>query len=316
MIIVTGGTGFIGSNIVKALNDKGINEILVVDDLTDGVKFKNLSDCQIADYMDKDDFLERIKQKSTFNFHIKAIFHQGACSDTTEWNGKFMMNTNYGYSCSLLNFCIQQTIPFIYASSAAVYGNGSVFKEELQFEKPLNIYGYSKFLFDQYVRRILPKVSSQVVGTRYFNVYGPREFHKGPMASVAFHNYNQIQNEGFVKLFEGHDGYGNGEQRRDFVYVGDVAAVNLWFMDNPHVSGIFNVGTGRSQTFKELSTAVIEWSQKGRIEYISFPEHLKGRYQSFTEADISKLRKAGYEEKFKSVEEGVKEYLDWLAKQD
>ncbi len=313
MIIVTGGAGFIGSNIVKALNDKGEENILVVDDLRDGIKFKNLVDCKIADYLDKNDFLNRVKSNFKLgNNKIKAIFHQGACSDTTEWNGQYMLENNYEYSKVLLHYCLQYEISFIYASSAAVYGNGSEFKEELQFEKPLNVYGYSKFLFDQYVRKLMPTLTSQVVGTRYFNVYGPNEFHKGAMASVALHNHNQIKNEGLVKLFEGYEGYGNGEQRRDFIYVGDVAQVNLWFMDNANIKGIFNVGTGRSQTFNDVSNAIIQWHNKGRIEYISFPEHLKGRYQSFTEANISALRAVGYTEKFKTVEEGVKLYLDWL----
>jgi len=312
MIIVTGGAGFIGSNIVKALNNKGIDDILVVDDLTDGRKFKNIVDCQIADYLDKDEFIEQVMDGEDFAGKIEAVYHEGACSDTTEWNGQFMMDNNYEYSKILLDYCLERKIPFIYASSAAVYGGGSVFEENAQCEKPLNVYGYSKFLFDQYVRKLMPTVSSQVVGTRYFNVYGPREFHKDTMASVAFHNHNQIQKEGVVKLFEGYDGYGDGEQSRDFVYVGDVAAVNLWFMDNPQVSGIFNIGTGRSQSFKEVSNAVIDWHKKGRIEFIPFPEHLKGRYQSFTEANITALRNAGYEADFKTVSEGVKAYLDWL----
>lgn len=310
MIVVTGGAGFIGSNIVKGLNARGIENILVVDDLSDGTKFKNIVDCKILDYLDKEIFLQKINHKSLHS--IKHIFHQGACSDTTEWNGQFMMQTNYEYSKQLLHYCLDNSISFICASSAAVYGGGNVFKEEPVYEKPLNMYGYSKFLFDQYVRTLLPRVSSQVVGTRYFNVYGPREFHKGSMASVALHNHHQIQKEGVVRLFQGCDGYGDGEQRRDFIYVDDVVKVNLWLWDNSHVKGIFNVGTGRSQTFNDVSKAVIHWHQKGEIEYIPFPEHLKGRYQSFTEADISLLRKAGYAEPFKTVEEGVKEYLDWL----
>lgn len=312
MIIVTGGAGFIGSNIVKALNDKGAENIIVVDDLTDGMQFKNLADCKIADYLDKDDFLNRLKANDYFHDKITAVFHEGACADTTETNGKYMLENNYEYSKILLHYCLRQEIPYIYASSAAVYGGGAVFKEELQYEKPLNVYGYSKFLFDQYVRKLLPTANSQIVGTRYFNVYGPRECHKKTMASVAFHNHHQIQQSGTVKLFEGCAGYGNGEQRRDFVYVGDVAQVNLWFMEHRNVSGIFNVGTGNSQTFNELSQAVINWHNKGKIEYIPFPEHLKGKYQSFTEANISALRAVGYHEKFKTVEEGVPLYLDWL----
>lgn len=312
MIIVTGGSGFIGSNIVKQLNIEGIKDILVVDDLTDGKKFKNLVDCEILDYLDKDHFLELIKNRKNLHEKISCIFHQGACSTTTEWNGKFMMQNNYEYSKELLDYCRTHNISFIYASSAATYGAGKIFKEELAYEKPLNVYGYSKFLFDQYVRRILPTTNSQIVGLRYFNVYGPRETHKGSMASVAFHNHNQIMSEGVVRLFEGCDGFTAGEQRRDFIYVADVAAVNLWFKNSPSKSGIFNLGTGRAQSFNEVSQAVIDWHKKGKIEYIPFPENLKGRYQSFTEADISALRQAGYTQSFKTVAEGVKDYLDWL----
>jgi ADP-L-glycero-D-manno-heptose 6-epimerase len=311
MIIVTGGAGFIGSNIVKGLNERGITEVIVVDDLQDGTKFKNFADCDIADYLDKDDFLNRIQAGHDFG-EVTAVFHEGACSTTTEWDGRFMMQNNYEYSKILLHYCLDNRIQYLYASSAAVYGSSAVFKEELQYEAPLNVYGYSKFQFDQYVRRLQADFTSQVVGFRYFNVYGPREQHKGSMSSVAFHVNNQINENGFAKLFEGCDGYGNGEQRRDFVYVGDAVEVNLWFMDHPEKSGIFNLGTGRSQTFNDVAKAVIQYYGRGEIKYIPFPEHLKGRYQSFTEADISALRAAGYEAPFKSVEEGVHAYLDWL----
>lgn len=312
MIIVTGGAGFIGSNIVKALNKKGKADILVVDDLKDGRKFKNIVGCNIMDYLDKDEFLTQLKSNVSFADKVKIIFHQGACSDTTEWNGKFMMENNYDYSKTLLQYCLNREIALIYASSAAVYGAGSVFKESVDYEKPLNMYGYSKFLFDQYVRRWLPKASSQIVGTRYFNVYGPGESHKGAMASVVFHHHEQMQKEGVVKLFEGYAGFKEGEQRRDFIYVDDVVDVNLWLMENPQIKGIYNVGTGRSQTFNEVGRAVIAWHQKGRIQYIPFPENLKTCYQSYTEADITTLRQVGYEGKFKTVEEGVKNYLSSL----
>lgn len=314
MIIVTGGAGFIGSNIVKALNDRGETDILVVDNLTNGVKFKNIADCEIADYMDKEEFIERINKGESFAKKVDAIFHEGACSATTEWDGKFMMKNNYEYTKSLLHYCQERNISYLYASSASVYGGGSVFKESREFEEPLNMYAYSKFLFDQYVRRRQSEFKSQVVGFRYFNVYGPREQHKDSMSSVAYHVNTQIHEAGKAKLFEGCDGYGNGEQRRDFVYVGDAVAVNLWFLDNPDKSGIFNLGTGRSQTFKDVANAVVTYHGKGSIEYIPFPEHLKGRYQSFTEADISALRSAGYDAPFKTVEEGVTEYMAWLNK--
>ncbi len=312
MIIVTGGAGFIGSNIVKTLNEQGETDILVVDNLKNGVKFKNIADCEIADYMDKEDFIARIEAGESFADKVEAIFHEGACSSTTEWDGKFIMRNNYEYSKSLLHYCLERGIAYLYASSASVYGGGSVFSEQREHEEPLNMYGYSKFLFDQYVRRILPTAKSQIVGFRYFNVYGPREQHKGSMSSVAFHVNNQMHDTGVAKLFEGCDGYGNGEQRRDFVYVGDTVAVNLWFMRHPDKSGIFNLGTGRSQPFNDVAKAVIDWHGKNKLEYIPFPDHLKGRYQSFTEADISALRAAGYDASFKTVEEGVKLYMDWL----
>lgn len=311
MIIVTGGAGFIGSNLVKGLNERGITDIMVVDDLTQGEKFINLADCRIQDYRDKDDFIEDIISGKTVADKVDAIFHLGACSTTTEWDGKFMMKNNFEYSKILLHYCAAHGVPFIYASSASVYGSGPVFQEELRHENTLNVYAYSKFLFDQYVRAHLPKMESQVAGFRYFNVYGPREQHKGSMASVAFHFYNQIESEGKCRLFKGTDGYGNGQQKRDFIYVGDAVDVNLWFYDNPSISGIFNVGTGRAQTFNDVARAVIDFCGKGEIEYIPFPDHLKGRYQSFTEADISELRAAGYDKPFKPVEEGVKAYLEW-----
>lgn len=316
MIVVTGGAGFIGSNIVKGLNARGQTDIIVVDDLTDGTKFKNIVDCAIRDYLDKDDFLAQLQHNDSFVKPITAIFHEGACSTTTEWDGRFMMRNNYEYSKTLLHYAIKQQIPFIYASSAAVYGGGNIFKESPENEKPLNVYGYSKLQFDNYVRRLFPNIQSQVVGLRYFNVYGPRENHKGTMASVAFHHHHQLLREGCVKLFEGSDGYGNGEQRRDFVYVGDVVNVNLWMLDNPHCKGIFNVGTGRSEPFNAIAQAVTQWHKRGEIVYIPFPEHLKGRYQSFTEADISQLRSLGYDAQFKDVAAGVKDYLDWLQKSE
>lgn len=311
--VVTGGAGFIGSNLVHTLNEQGNTDIIVVDDLTDGGKFINLVDCDIADYLDKDHFLDFIKQAGSSE-RIATIFHQGACSTTTEWDGRYMMQNNYEYSKILLHFCAEHGVPFIYASSAAVYGGGEVFKEAAQYERPLNVYGYSKFQFDQYVRMHLADIQSQVVGLRYFNVYGPHEQHKGQMASVAFHFYNQLKSDGRVRLFEGCDDYADGEQRRDFIYVADVAAVNLWFMQHSHISGIFNLGTGHSQTFNDVANAVIDYAGEGEIEYVPFPENLRGRYQSYTQADMTLLREAGYTGDFKSVEEGVPLYLAWLEK--
>lgn len=313
MIVVTGGAGFIGSNLVKALNDQGRSDVMVVDDLTDGTKFVNIADCEIADYLDKHTFLERL-ECGMLPDNIEAIVHLGACSATTEWDGQFMMENNYEYSKKVFHYCIELQIPLIYASSAAVYGGNTEFAEVRENEQPLNVYGYSKFLFDQYVRRHEAQIQSQVVGLRYFNVYGPRESHKGSMASVAFHLNNQIKEAGQVKLFEGSDGYENGGQLRDFIYVGDAVKAKLWLLQNSQVSGIFNLGTGCAQPFQDVAQAVVDWHGKGEIHYIAFPEHLKGRYQSYTQADISSLRDAGYSEPFKTVEEGVREYMDILNK--
>lgn len=310
-IIVTGAAGFIGANIVKALNDRGITDIIAVDNMKKAEKFKNLVDLEIADYLDKHDFIERL-QAGEFDGNVDAVFHEGACSDTMETDGAYMMENNYRYSLVLLDWCLDQEVQFLYASSAATYGGSKIFRESREFEGPLNVYGYSKFQFDQYLRRHMPKLTSQVVGLRYFNVYGPREAHKGSMASVAFHLNNQIKQSDNLRLFEGCDGYGNGEQRRDFVYVGDVVDVNLWFLDNPEVSGIYNCGTGRSQTFNDVANAVIKYHQRGHIQYIPFPEHLKGCYQSFTEANLDNLHSAGCQHQFKTVEKGVQLYMEWL----
>lgn len=325
-IVVTGAAGFIGSNIVKALNARGISDIIAVDNLKKGDKFKNLVDCEIAHYIDKNDFIELL-DAGDFDGEIQAVLHQGACSDTMEQDGQYMMDNNYQYSLALLDYCQAEEIPFIYASSASVYGAGRVFKEEREFEGPLNVYGYSKFLFDQIVRRRWDELTAQVVGLRYFNVYGQRENHKGRMASVAYHHFHQYREHGKVKLFAGCDGYADGDQRRDFVSVEDVVKVNLHFLDNPKQSGIFNLGTGRAQSFNELAAANVnacrrhegkealplaELVAQGIIEYIPFPEALIGKYQSYTEADIGKLRASGYKGEFYTVEEGVSRYIDWL----
>jgi len=314
MIIVTGGAGFIGSNIVKLLNTQGYTDILVVDDLTDGTKFRNLADLVIADYRDKDVFRQCVVNDQRALEGVEAVFHQGACSATTEWNGKFMMDNNYTYSQELLAACQRLNIPFFYASSASVYGDGPVFTEGLANEKPLNVYGYSKFLFDQHVRRVLPKATAPIVGFRYFNVYGPREQHKGSMASVAFHLHQQILKGENPKLFGAYDGYEEGGQSRDFIFVEDVAQVNLWAWQQG-VSGIYNLGTGRAQPSRDIAEAVIAYHGKGEITYIDFPEHLKGRYQSFTQADMSDLRAAGYDKPFSDVATGTNAYLDWLSEQ-
>ena len=312
MIIVTGGAGFIGSNLIKSLNERGISNILLVDNLANGRKMHNIADLNIADYMDKAEFLANITQPKFFG-KVQAVFHQGACSATTEWDGQYVMKNNYDYSKQLLQACISYHAPFIYASSASVYGNGEHgFSVDRACEHPINMYAYSKFQFDQYVRSILPETRNQIVGLRYFNVYGQREQHKGSMSSTAYHFNQQVIADNEVRLFAGCDGYADGEQQRDFIHVDDVVAVNCWLLDNPNQRGIFNVGTGRAEPFNAMAKAVLDWHKKGTIRYIPFPDHLKGAYQSFTQADISGLRTVGYEREFLTVEQGVKRYLDWL----
>lgn len=329
-IIVTGAAGFIGSNIVKALNQRGITDIVAVDNLTRGEKFKNLAECEIAHYLDKHEFIRQVREHLVPH-DIRAVFHQGACSNTMEHNGQYMMENNYQYSLDLLDWCQDERIPFLYASSAAVYGKGTAFREERALEKPLNVYGYSKFLFDQVVRRrIAQGLTAQVVGFRYFNVYGMREQHKGRMASVAYHHFNQYRSQGYVNLFGAYENYGNGEHSRDFVSVEDVAKVNLYFFDNFEKSGIFNLGTGRSQPFNDLAAATVnacraaegkpklslaELVEQQLIRYTPFPEDLAGKYQSFTQADTEKLRAAGYADDFYTVEQGVERYVAWLLEQ-
>lgn len=326
--IVTGAAGFIGSNLVKALNARGENNIIAVDNFKNADKFKNLVDCEIADYLGKEEFLAKLKE-GYFDGLVRAVLHQGACSDTMESDGRYMMENNYQYTLELLNYCQNEEIPLLYASSASVYGGGSVFKESREFESPLNVYAYSKFLFDQIVRRRWHKRSAQIVGLRYFNVYGAREQHKGRMASVAFHFFNQFRAEGKVKLFAGCDGYADGGQLRDFVSIEDVVKVNMYFLDNPQKSGIFNLGTGQAQSFNDVAAATIntlrskdgksalslaELGEQGLISYIPFPDALKGKYQSYTQADISALRGAGYSEAFLTVEQGTARYVEQMLK--
>ena len=325
-IIVTGAAGFIGSNIVKALNARGITDIVAVDNLTRADKFNNLVDCEIAEYVDKKDFLE-VVESGELGGDIEAVLHEGACSDTMETDGRYMMENNYRYSLSLLEWCQEEAVPFLYASSASVYGGGKIFAEARECEAPLNVYGYSKFLFDQAVRKRLADASAQIAGFRYFNVYGPRESHKGRMASVAYHFFNQYRANGKIRLFEGNDGYANGEQRRDFVSIEDVVKVNMHFLDHGDISGIFNLGTGRSQTFNDVAVASLnacraldgkaaltldEMKAHDLISYIAFPDALKGKYQSFTQADLTNLRSVGYADDFFTVEEGVSSYIPWL----
>lgn len=300
MIIVTGGAGFIGSNLIKSLNEKGITNILVVDSLLEPEKHLNLNRLKIADFIDKDDFLQKLGHFK----QVETIFHQGACSDTMETNGQYMMKNNFEYSKELLSFALTNKINFLYASSASVYGSGANgFREELVCECPLNIYAYSKFLFDQYVRDILKtKLTSQVLGLRYFNVYGPQENHKGRMASVAFHLMAAAAKGENLKLFEGSDSF-----RRDFIHVDDVVSVNQFFFETKK-SGIFNCGTGLAQSFMDIATTLKELIPQTQIETIPFPDALRGKYQAFTQADITLLQNAGYTKPFLDVESGVKRY--------
>ena len=329
-IIVTGGAGFIGSNLIRSLNARGINDIWVVDNIGSTEKFKNLIGCKFKQYLHKDRFRKLISD-GQFDSEVSVIFHQGACSNTMELDGNYMMENNYQYSVDLLDFAVQNKISFIYASSAAVYGANTTFKEESLNECPLNVYGYSKLLFDDLVRSRYNQPESQIVGLRYFNVYGPRESHKGRMASVSYHLCKQMFDGGKLTLFEGSGGYAAGEQRRDFIYVEDVVKVNLEFLDNPDWSGIFNCGTGRSQTFNEVAVATInsaravrdqrsltleEMLEQGILNYREFPEGLESRYQSFTEAQLERLKAVGSEINFYDVESGVKAYVRHLSHTD
>lgn len=314
MIIVTGGAGMIGSNIVKALNESGINDILVVDNLKNGKKFENLVDLDITDYMDRDDFLVQLMSGEEFG-PIDAIFHQGACSDTTETDGKFMMLNNYEYSKELLHYCLERQIPFLYASSAAIYGDRSDnFIEEKQFESALNVYGYSKQQFDNYVRRLWEDAEahgetlSQITALRYFSVYGPREQHKGEQASLPF-QLNQQLSAGKVPTIVA----GSEHFKRDFVHVSDVVAVNLWFLQNG-ISGIYNVGTGQAESLGDMAKAVVQYHGKSEIEAIDDPALLKETYPEFAQADLTKLRAAGCQHQFKPVAEGIAEYMPMINK--
>ena len=329
-VVVTGAAGMIGSNIVQGLNAIGIDDIIAVDDLTDGPKYRNLLGAQLSDYFDRSEFYARFTRREFGQ--VNAVLHQGACSDTMEHNGRFMLDTNYRCSKDLLDACQAQGTRLLYASSAATYGGSASFREEPAFERPLNVYGYSKLLIDNVVRRMLPTARSgpftQVAGFRYFNVYGPREQHKGRMASVAFHHFNQFRETGKVKLFGEYGGYGPGQQSRDFVFVDDVVAVNLWFLQRPDRSGIFNLGSGRAQPFNDVALATVnsaraatgeaplslpEMVSAGLVEYIPFPEALVGKYQCFTEADLARLRATGCDHAFADVATGVAAYARWLA---
>ncbi|MEO8486943.1 MAG: ADP-glyceromanno-heptose 6-epimerase [Betaproteobacteria bacterium] len=326
LTVVTGAAGFIGANLVRALNARGEREILAVDRLDGTDKFRNLVGLEFAEYLDADEFLMRIEDRD-LDGEIAAVLHQGACSDTMERDGAFMMRNNYRYSARLLEHCQNEDVPFLYASSASVYGNGTTFVESRENEDPLNVYAYSKYAFDQLVRRTLPERTATIAGFRYFNVYGPREAHKGRMASVAWHFWSQLRADGHVRLFEGTGGIPDGEQRRDFVFVDDVVRVNLDFLDHPERSGIFNVGSGRAESYNAVARAVVNAVRAaegkgaatleslvgdGAIRYIPFPPSLAGKYQNYTKADLTRLRASGYAAPTETIDEGVARYVEWL----
>ena len=313
MLVVTGGAGFIGSNLVRALNAAGRSDILVVDDLRDAHKVLNLSGCKIADYLDMHDFRSRITAGQELAPKLEGIFHQGACTDTTEWDGLLMMQANYEYSKQVLHYATARKVPLVYASSASVYGAGREFRVSEDCERPINVYAFSKLMFDRHVRQVTASFRAPVIGLRYFNVYGPGEAHKGKMASVIHHFSEQLKTGDEVRLFSGSDGYADGEQLRDFIHVDDIVAVNLWALERCGKSGIFNVGTGQARSFNDVASAVLKWHGRGRISYIPFPAHLQGSYQSYTQADLSGLQAAGYSAPFIPVEAGVPRYLDALS---
>lgn len=320
MIVVTGGSGFIGSNLVKFLNDIGEEEILIVEELDTYVKkFENLKDLKYLDCIDKQDFIQDLKRNSTkYKNNISQIFHLGACSKTTEPDRDYIMSTNFIFSKDLLEYSANHKISLIYASSASVYGEGKAFIEQPKYESYLNHYAESKLMFDNYYRDNMSKINSQVVGLRYFNVFGPREHHKEGMSSVVYHFFNQRKSHSHISLFKGSHGYEDGEQRRDFIHVDDTVKVKNWFKQNPAISGIYNVGTGTSRTFNDIAVCVLDYYKNedpnAVMSYIDFPEGLEDQYQAFTEADMSLLKSKGYNESFTSLEKGVKLYLDWLSK--
>ena len=311
---------------MRGLNARGFHNIVAVDNLSNAAKFHNLVDLSISDYVDKATFYDSLSARGIYG-DVAAIFHEGACSDTMEHDGRYMLDNNYTISKLLLDHCAVTGTRLLYASSAATYGGSKKFVEESRYERPLNVYGYSKLLFDQVVRQRLPSLTTQVVGFRYFNVYGPNEQHKGRMASVAFHHFNQYLDEGKVKLFGAYGGYGPGHQMRDFVFVKDVVAVNLWFFDHPEYSGIFNLGLGYAQPFNDVAQAVINTVRaskshaplsleqmvvEGMVEYVDFPDALVGKYQCFTEANLDGLRGVGCDHNFSDVGVGVGSYVQHL----
>jgi ADP-L-glycero-D-manno-heptose 6-epimerase len=307
VIILTGGAGFVGSNLLAGLNAKGVTDVLVVD--RRGDNFRNFSDLKFSEFMQPAEFSRAIEHKMLPK-RIDAIFHQGACADTTCTDGRYMIENNFTFSKSILHFALSRKVPLVYASSAAVYGSSSVFSPSRENERPLNLYALSKLAFDNHVRSIASGFGSTVAGLRYFNVYGPRESHKGKMASMVYQLYRQLRTSGRARLFEGTDGYADGEQRRDFVFVNDIVRVNLALAEGPARIGVYNVGTGQARTFNDVAKTIIARLGSGAIEYVPFPESLAGKYQSFTQAELSSLRSAGYKESFSTLEDGIAQSID------
>ena len=312
MIIVTGGAGFIGSALVWKLNQMGEEEIIIVDELGTDEKWKNLTGLRFINIFHPDEFMELILS-NTFPFEFDTVFHLGACSSTTEKDADFLLQNNFHYSRNLAKYSITNRVRFIYASSAATYGDGTMGylddEHELNKLRPLNMYGYSKHLFDLWIHKT--GYNEEVVGLKYFNVYGPNEFHKEDMRSVVHKSFGQIMETGSVKLFKSHkDGFKNGEQKRDFIYVKDVIDMTLYFYENKDVNGLFNIGTGKSRTWVDLVTAVFNAMDKPvNIEFIDMPDHLKDKYQYFTEANIDKIRTSGYTKEISSLEDGISDYI-------
>ncbi len=319
MIIVTGGAGFIGSALIAALNKRQIADILVVDRLDSDEKWKNLRNLSFADYVEKDDFLEMVLENK-LSPPIEAVFHLGACTSTTETNASYLIKNNYEYTKLLAQWATDANIRFIYASSAATYGDGSAgfSDDESQINKlrPLNMYGYSKQLFDLWARRT--NLLKKIAGLKYFNVFGPNEYHKGDMQSFVLKAFKQINAKGKVGLFKSYKPeFKDGGQKRDFIYVKDAADMTLFFLDNRQLTGLFNIGTGQPRTWNDLVKAVFAAMDKPpNIEYIEMPESIRSQYQYFTEADIAKLRKAGYDKKTTSLEDAIKDYVQNYLQKD
>lgn len=308
-IVVTGGAGFIGSCIVRTLNDMGITDIIVVDNINTSEKWLNIRNKDYTDYIHKQGFLENLESFEG----ITHVIHMGACSSTVEQDFDYLYKNNFEYSKALWEYCTKNKLSYIYASSGATYGDGTQgFDDEKEIKalEPLNRYGYSKQLFDLWVEK-QTTFPAQHAGLKYFNVYGPNEYAKGSMASMVFHGYRQIKQSGSIKLFQSYmDGYADGEQLRDFVYVKDVCEVIKFLIQNPKVNGLYNVGTGEAKSFNDLAEGIFHsLNLEPKIKYIEMPEILQPKYQYYTKAEMTKLKKAGYDKEFYSLRDGIKDYV-------